>query len=294
MSKQDGYASRTPADLERKYNFGQTFAEFYGLVSDARKIAEEAKSAYDGLDQEQIFNLLTNYGKAQGIYRDDAGNVYVNASYIQSGTLADDQVPASIARKTEIPKLISQLQNDSGYVEETGVTSIVKGVVTTDYVNALGISVYAAQIKDTLVIGKQLPADLAVKGDIPGSVSQLQNDKGYLDETGVTTIVGGIVTADYVNALGISAYELQSQGDSPWQSVTIANGGISFYSGYIVDNDYGTLSISASILTFSCDDVFRFYVPGSGGYNYFELSGAGLNYYDGYGNLKSYAQFIQV
>lgn len=87
MSKQDGYASRTAADLERKYNFGQTFAEVYNLVTDARKIAEEARNAYEGLDQEQIFNLLTNFGKSQGIYRDDDGNVYVNASYIKSGEL---------------------------------------------------------------------------------------------------------------------------------------------------------------------------------------------------------------
>ena len=88
MSKQDGYASRTAADLERKYNFGQTFAEVYGLVNDARKAAEEAQSAVDGLNQEQIFNLLTNYGESQGIYRGDDGNVYVNASYIKSGKLS--------------------------------------------------------------------------------------------------------------------------------------------------------------------------------------------------------------
>ena len=88
MSKQDAYSPRTAADLERKYNFGQTFAKVFGLVDDAVRTAEEAKTAYEGLDQEQIFNLLTNYGKAEGIYRDDNGEVYVNASYIKSGKLA--------------------------------------------------------------------------------------------------------------------------------------------------------------------------------------------------------------
>ena len=62
MSKQDGYASRTAADLERKYNFGQTFGEVYGLIADAQRTAEEAKSEFEGLDQEAIFNLLTNIG----------------------------------------------------------------------------------------------------------------------------------------------------------------------------------------------------------------------------------------
>ena len=36
MSKQDRQGVRTTADLERKYQFGKTFAEIMGLVSDAR------------------------------------------------------------------------------------------------------------------------------------------------------------------------------------------------------------------------------------------------------------------
>lgn len=45
MSKQDRVAPRTAADIERKYNFGQTFAEFAGLVSDAERAAMEAEAA---------------------------------------------------------------------------------------------------------------------------------------------------------------------------------------------------------------------------------------------------------
>jgi hypothetical protein len=37
VSKQDRQGVRTPADLERKYQFGKTFAEIMGLVSDARE-----------------------------------------------------------------------------------------------------------------------------------------------------------------------------------------------------------------------------------------------------------------
>lgn len=225
MSKQDGYSSRTAVDLERKYNFGKTFAEVYNLVSDAQRAAQEAQNAFDGLDQEQIFNLLTNGGKAQGIYRDDTGNVYVNASYIKSGKLAADYIdttnlkvnaanitgsltvgdgvlPDNLATKGEIPKNISELINDSGFQNETGVTNIVGGVVTTDYVEALGIKVAAANITGTLAVG-QLPDTLAAKKDIPTNISALINDSGYVPLSNMTTIVGGIVTTDYVEALGI-------------------------------------------------------------------------------------------
>lgn len=117
MSKQDGYASRTAADLERKYNFGQTFAEVYGLVADARKAAEEAQNAFDGLDQEAIFNLLTNNGQAQGIYRDDGGNVYVNASFVKIGS---DSLTDVVATTDDIEGLKAEFK-----VSEDGVSSII-------------------------------------------------------------------------------------------------------------------------------------------------------------------------
>lgn len=43
-----------------------------------------AKSAVDGQTQADIFNKLTNGGKAQGLYLDENGNVYVNGEYVQA------------------------------------------------------------------------------------------------------------------------------------------------------------------------------------------------------------------
>ena len=94
MSKQDRQGVRTAADLERKYNWGQTFAEVYGLVADAQKAAADALLAVEGLDSEAIFNRLTDYGRIQGIYRDGDDNIYVNASYIKSGKLAAEYIDA--------------------------------------------------------------------------------------------------------------------------------------------------------------------------------------------------------
>jgi hypothetical protein len=93
-SKQDRPRARTAADIEQKYNFGQTFAEVFNLITDAQKAAEEAKKAIDSLDHEQIFNLLTDNGRIQGVYRGDDGNVYINATYIKSGKLAAEYIDA--------------------------------------------------------------------------------------------------------------------------------------------------------------------------------------------------------
>ncbi len=41
-AKQDRTAPRTAADIERRYNFGQSFGEIMGIATDARKVAEVA------------------------------------------------------------------------------------------------------------------------------------------------------------------------------------------------------------------------------------------------------------
>lgn len=90
-----------------------------------------------------------------------------------------------------------------------GVTRIKGGMieansVTATQIDATNLKVSAANITGTLTIG-QLPSSVAETGDIPTKVSQLWNDNGYQTETGVTTIIDGRVTTDYVNALGITS-----------------------------------------------------------------------------------------
>ena len=229
MSKQDGYASRTPADLERKYKFGQTFAEVYGLVADARKIAEEAQSAYDGLNQDQIFNLLTNYGQAQGIYRDDAGNVYVNASYIKSGKLAAEYIDAEnlkVSAANVTGELVATQINTkdlkvlaanitgtltAGQIDATNLevsAANITGTLKSSQIDASNLKVSAANITGTLTIG-QLPGTVATSDDIPKSTSELNNDSGYQTRNGVVSIINGTVTADYISAFEITASHIK-------------------------------------------------------------------------------------
>ena len=66
------------------------------------------------------------------------------------------------------------------------------------------LKVTAANITGTLVVG-QLPSGVAMDDDIPTKLSELTNDSGYQTATGVTTIIDGTVTADYIYALGVEA-----------------------------------------------------------------------------------------
>ena len=86
-NKQDLQGVRTATDLERKYNIRASFAEVMGIATDAKKAATEAKESVDGLDKEQIFNILTDGGKNQGAFYTDDGELYLNASYIKSGVI---------------------------------------------------------------------------------------------------------------------------------------------------------------------------------------------------------------
>ena len=85
-SKMDRQGARSPADLEYRYYFGKTFAEVMGIAIDARDKAEQAQSAYNGLNSDEIFNRLTNNGEWEGLYEAD-GNIYINASYIKTGII---------------------------------------------------------------------------------------------------------------------------------------------------------------------------------------------------------------
>jgi hypothetical protein len=85
-AKMDGVNPRTPSQLQEMLGLGKRFAEVIGLATDARDTADEAKKAVENLDgdltSEEIYNRLTNNGEAQGLFRDENGNLYVNGEYI--------------------------------------------------------------------------------------------------------------------------------------------------------------------------------------------------------------------
>ena len=93
-TKQDRVAPRTAEDIERRNNYAKSFAEAVGIAKDARETAEEAKSmASDpakSLTADEVFNILTNNGALQGIFRGEDGEIYINASYLRSGIISSE------------------------------------------------------------------------------------------------------------------------------------------------------------------------------------------------------------
>lgn len=93
-----------------------------------------------------------------------------------------------------------QVTVDGVTVKDASGTTLIKG----SSIETSTLKVTAANITGTLVVG-QLPSGVAMDEDIPTKLSELTNDSGYQTATGVTTIIGGTVTADYIYALGVEA-----------------------------------------------------------------------------------------
>lgn len=139
------------------------------------------------------------------------------------------------------------------------------------------VKVDATNIEGKLTIG-QLPDTVAQKDDIPTQTSDLKNDSdfayssqiltklsemtddvGYQTEAGVTTIVNGVVTTDYVNALGISAKAALIDGILSADQIDtfgleISNG---FVGGFSVTSDGLELRTSGDIITSTSIDSFQ-------------------------------------
>ena len=84
QSKQDRQGVRRPTDVERKWNFKRRFDKAMDAAADASEAVEKLDNA---MNQTEIFNRLTNYGKAQGLFRDKEGNLFINASFLTTGIL---------------------------------------------------------------------------------------------------------------------------------------------------------------------------------------------------------------
>lgn len=169
--KQDGTAPRTATDLERKYNFGRTFAEVFDLVTDAQKAAEEAQQAVEGLDHEEIFNRLTNYGEWQGIYRDDKGDVYINASYIKAGEFDGNLIKAESITSEKIA------------ANAITADHIAAGSITATEIDATDLCVYGANIIGNVHLGGLIAVYDGIESNTVGGY--IGYDEGFDSEYGI-------------------------------------------------------------------------------------------------------------
>lgn len=213
MSKQDRQGVRTATDLERKYGFGQSFAEVFDLANDAKNTAEEAKNAANNLDNsltaEEIFLRLTGGGTEHGIYRGSDGNIYINANYIMSGTLKGENLKVDaatiygklLASQADISDLNVNAAKVAGTLTgnkiESGTIESSSIVLTTpldDFSNTIGSAIHIAPEELEYPIGNIFYH----KNDNPGEGESMYN-------LWITTQSGDIVQNKVGGALKISS-----------------------------------------------------------------------------------------
>lgn len=171
---EDEYPWTDPTQKKIERSLAQT-RSLIAKTSEAITLkVEDLGNTVDGVDQKYTELKVTLDGvtitdksgttkiKGSSIETD---TLYVKAANI-TGTLTIGQLPDGVAQKSDIPTIpdvptkISELMNDSSFVvNDTGVTgdgitSITKGIVTTEYVNALGV--YASYLLGDTIFVKYL------------------------------------------------------------------------------------------------------------------------------------------
>lgn len=227
-----------------------------------------------------------------GVFTADAANIksgvfdkaripYLSADKVDvSGIIA----VGGIATTDDIPTSLSELTNDSGFIDAGDATIITENYIKTTDVIAENLYVNAGHILGSLTIG-QLPSTVAQTSDIPTKLSELTNDSGYKNYSGVVSIINGTVTADFVEALGIQAASIVIENSSGYELLkasgnTVKIGdftvGRNSSRSYLYSNSHSSLSdTSYSGVYIGTDGLSIF---GSGGANYVKLDVANSNF----------------
>lgn len=147
-----GISSPGEAEMEDEYpSEGYITQEFNRKIAETRatitKTSEAIMLKVEGIDGKYTEVKTTLDGLT---VTDASGTTKINGSSIETstlkvssanitGTLTIGQLPSGVAQTSQIPTKTSQLNNDSGYQTKQGVTTIINGTVTTDYIYALGV-----------------------------------------------------------------------------------------------------------------------------------------------------------
>ena len=98
---------------------------------DADDVADAIKNYDTSLGQPEIFNKLTNGGKEQGIYIKD-GKLYINATYILSGTLAGNLINGRGLKVIDDDKKVTMEIDSKGNVSLAVTNFSLKGKSVED------------------------------------------------------------------------------------------------------------------------------------------------------------------
>lgn len=127
MSKQDCVATRTAADLERKYNFGTKFSEILGLIDESRDHVDKVESGLENKITETSTSLMRDTEKMVMEVKENIDQVTTTTGF----TFNADGL--NISKSGE--EMSNQLDNTGMYVRRSGEDILVannKGVEATN------------------------------------------------------------------------------------------------------------------------------------------------------------------
>ena len=224
MTSDAGAPGQAEQESEYKYqspviaDINWQLAETRSLISKtSEEILLKVENELEGLSSSFSVQLQQIQSQVTGLN----GQVRSITQKVDNITLSvsNGSTSSSISLSVGGVTVSSQTIQMNGLVTFTGLANgtttidgacIKTGTIEASRIDTDSLYVNAANITGSLTIG-QLPNNVATTGDIPDRVSELENDEGYQTERGVVEIIDGTVTADYVNALRITARTLQGR-----------------------------------------------------------------------------------
>lgn len=224
MTSDAGAPGQAEQESEYKYqspviaDINWQLAETRSLISKtSEEILLKVENELEGLSSSFSVQLQQIQSQVTGLN----GQVSSITQKVDNITLSVSNGSTSSSISLSVGGVVVSSQNIqmNGLVTFTGLANgtttidgacIKTGTIEASRIDTDSLYVNAANITGSLTIG-QLPNNVATTGDIPDRVSELLNDEGYQTERGVVEIIDGTVTADYVNALRITARTLQGR-----------------------------------------------------------------------------------
>lgn len=156
-AKQDRAAPRTVADIERKYNFGKSFAEAMGLIDDTRDKVDSVESTVKGEITEQLTSLQRDAEEivAKAVTKEEIADVYGEINTLK--TEVDTRMTAeavTISIREELSSGVEVLDTKTGYrFDKDGLSISETGSEITNLIDNTGMYVKRSS-EDILVANK--------------------------------------------------------------------------------------------------------------------------------------------
>lgn len=235
MIKMDGMASRTPADLERKYNFGRNFSEVLGIALDAQTHAEEAAKTVQEWSQRVEGDFSDIYAElSMRVEKDSDGNLVgslnIGANQL---TIDTDNFFLDLDGNVEIKGKVTA---DDGFIGKWNISK--NGIVKNN--GSTYIEVNAPESEDesfikiaTLVDDEvtDIPFTIMANGDIDTRGKIYSHNE---DHTSTTTITNGRIETNSGSVGGWEINETFLSGTTSDGSCTVSIRKPSLSTSYVI------------------------------------------------------------